>query len=82
MSVLVGLRREFRLLRLALGSLLVAEGLRVRLLGGLLLEARDHVLDQALALFLDLSRLPFCFLHILIENSTKFWQNLQKKCRK
>ena len=48
-SVLVGLRREFRLLRLALGGLLVAESLRVRLLCSLLLEACDHVLDQALA---------------------------------
>merc|ERR1719313_3172879 len=47
---LVGLRRELRLLRLALRGLLVAEGLGVRLLRGFLLEARDHVLDQALDL--------------------------------
>merc|ERR1719171_348518 len=41
-TILVGLGREL--------GLLVAEGLGVRLLRGLLLEARDHVLDEALDL--------------------------------
>merc|ERR1719171_283420 len=49
-TILVGLGRELGLLGLALRGLLVAEGLGVRLLRGLLLEARDHVLDEALDL--------------------------------
>merc|ERR1719502_2093778 len=43
---LVELARQVRLLRLRLRRLLVAEGLLRRLLGGLLLERSDHILDE------------------------------------